>query len=128
MTTPHPHPTSRRASARGGFSMVEMLVATVLLATGLLALAGTTGAVTDLMLQGTRETQASTAAQSRIEGLAGKNCADIVSGTSEGTYKETWTVSTIDTYTRKVRLTVIYSQMATKDTITYTTHLRCKTS
>ena len=119
----------RAPHGRAGFSMVEMIVAVLILSTGLLALAGTTGAVTDLMVEGTRATQAGAVAESRLETIQGTLCANIASGTAvTGAYTEAWTVTTVGTYTRRVKLVITFKSKEVNKTQTFTTYMRCRTS
>jgi prepilin-type N-terminal cleavage/methylation domain-containing protein len=116
-----------RASTRGGFSLVEMIVAIVLLSVGLLALAGTTGAVTDLMVDGARQTEAGSIAQRRFETLQGTACTSIAGGSATtGVFGESWTVTNVGSTSKRVSLTVTYTQYGSSKSQTFNTVIRCK--
>lgn len=55
--------------ARSGFTLVEVLVAVVVLAIGVVALAGTSGLVTRMIGRGKIDTRAVQVASQRLEGL-----------------------------------------------------------
>lgn len=78
---------------RGGFTIVELIVAMVVFAIGVLGLAATTATVARLMGSASRQTIAATVAQSRIENLRARSCASLASGseTVRGV-TSTWTV------------------------------------
>ena len=84
-----------------GFSLVEMLIALVILAISLLALAGLMAATTRNNSFGGHMTEAATFAQDKLEELKALPWANIVGGTdtksgSTGiTYARTWNVSTL---------------------------------
>jgi type IV pilus modification protein PilV len=69
------------SSARAGFTIVELLVAMMIFAVGMLALAATAGTVTRMMGGAKRQTIASQVAQSRIEQLRSSPCASLLGGT-----------------------------------------------
>ena len=86
----------RAAGKRAGFTLVELLVAMMVFAVGMLGLAATAGSVTRMMGGAKRQTIAATVAQSRIEKLRSSPCASIVSGseTVRG-ISNTWTVTAV---------------------------------
>ncbi|NUQ20772.1 MAG: prepilin-type N-terminal cleavage/methylation domain-containing protein [Gemmatimonadaceae bacterium] len=65
---------------RRGFTIVELLVAMMVFAVGVLGLAATTATVARLMGSASRQTIAATVAQSRIEKLRARSCAALASG------------------------------------------------
>ena len=67
---------------RRGFTVVEVMVAIVLLCVGLLGLAATGALVTRLVMEGRRATVAATLAQRHLEGLLAGDCGAPSSGTS----------------------------------------------
>ena len=88
---------SIRGSRRGfgavtGYTLVELLVATVVLAVGVLGLAATAVAVARLTGAGMRQTVAAAAARSRFELLRSGGCGRVASGSAvtRGVH-ESWT-------------------------------------
>jgi prepilin-type N-terminal cleavage/methylation domain-containing protein len=106
--TPRPATSRGTRRSRSGVTMIEMMVALVIIGVGLLALAGSATLVTRLMGGGTRQALAATLAQSRLEQLRATSCATLASGTDTTRSIVTkWTVTTI-TRGRDVTLTVKY--------------------
>ncbi|HEY7460686.1 MAG TPA: prepilin-type N-terminal cleavage/methylation domain-containing protein [Gemmatimonadota bacterium] len=94
---------SRRArrTRRRGFTLIEMMVAILLLGVGMMALAALTTTVTRANVQSSSRTVASSLAQERIERFRTEPYALIVAGNDarvvDGvTYTRTWTVATND--------------------------------
>ena len=113
------------ASPRAGFTLVELMVAIMIFAVGMLGLAATAASVTRMMGGARRQTLAATAAQSRIERLRSSPCSTLTSGadTSRGIIS-TWTVSPV---TRGVNVTetVLYPTTRGMRSRTYNTTLSC---
>ena len=88
--------TRRPSGNRAGFTLVELLVALMVFAVGMLGLAATAGSVTRMMGGAKRQTIAATVAQSRLEKLRSSPCASITSGseTVRGV-TNTWTVTAV---------------------------------
>ena len=87
--------TRRSTGSRAGFTLVELLVAMMVFAVGMLALAATAASVTRMMGGAKRQTLAATVAQSRLEKLRSSPCASLVSGTETVRgVTNTWTVTT----------------------------------
>jgi len=77
-----------------GFTIIEVMVAVMILTVGLLALVGTAGLVTRMIGQGQRYTVVSTLANERIETLRSGGCPAIGAGTeTRGGYVINWLVS-----------------------------------
>ena len=110
---------------RAGFTLVELLVAMMMFAVGMLALASTAASVTRMMGGAKRQTIAATVAQSRLERIRSSKCATLTSGadTVRGVIS-TWTVTAV---TRGVNVTetVIYPTSGGNRTRTYNTTLSC---
>ena len=104
LTMPFRIVPSRRGAAfpaaprpRRGFTIVEAIVAIVMLAAGVLALVSSSAVVLNQMTTGSQNTIASTVASHRLERLRSLNsCAAIVSGSavSRG-MNERWTVDNV---------------------------------
>ena len=109
---PDPAPRRRRVPPllheQGGFTLVELIVALLLLSIGLLGLAGSATVVTRLMGAGSQLTIAAAVAESRIEALAAEPCVSTTGGpvTTRG-ITESWTVSGTG-QTRTVRDSLSY--------------------
>ena len=79
---------------RSGFTIIELVVAIVVLTIGLLALAATAGIVASHVGDGGRLTGAAHAARTVIDSLAARGCAGLTSGSSaRGTIVVSWTVT-----------------------------------
>lgn len=110
-----------------GFSLVEVMIAVVILTVGILALAGTSARVVKTISQGGRLGGASLVAEGRFEILRATACASLASGTSvEGPYTVRWTVATTG-YLRTVGLTVGYTTGGRTHTDTFVTTISCAT-
>ena len=100
-----------------GFTLIEVLVALIVLGVGLLALTGSSSLVTRMIGRGKVETQAALAASRRLEALSlaaaatNPRCtsADFASGgpVSHGRLTESWSVAPTGSL-RRVRVTVTY--------------------
>ena len=94
-----PRNRSRRAlgsKSRAGFTIVELIVAMMVFAVGMLGLAATAGTVTQLMGGAKRQTLAAAVAQSRLERLRSSPCGTLTAGvdTSRGVINK-WTVQAV---------------------------------
>lgn len=119
-------PNASRMQAREGFTIVELLVALMIFAVGMLGLAATAGSVTRMMGGAKRQVIAATVAQSRLERLRSSPCTSIVSGadTTRGIIS-TWTVSAV---TRGMNISETVSFKTSKSglrTRTYFTTIPC---
>ncbi len=112
-------------SVRAGFTLVELLVAMMMFAVGMLALASTAAGVTRMMGGATRQTLAANVAQSRLERIRSSKCSTLTSGidTVRGVIS-TWTVQAV---TRGVNVTetIVYPTPKGTRTRTYNTTLSC---
>ena len=85
-----------------GFTIVEIVVAIVILSVGLLGLVTTAGLVTRMIAQGQRYSVASALANRRFEMLAAGRCANIATGGTTsgadtvGRITLTWTVTNVN--------------------------------
>ena len=116
---------ARHTNSRAGFTIVELLVAMMVFAIGILGLAATAASVTRLMGGATRQTIAANIAQSRLEKLRASPCGTLTNGadTTRGVVS-TWTVQPV---TRGVNVTetVIFPVPNGSRTRTYKTTLPC---
>lgn len=77
-----------------GFTIVEILVAVMVLTVGIMGLVTTAGLVTRMIGQGQRFTEASALANERVEVLRTQRCATVGSGTeTRGAYQINWRVA-----------------------------------
>jgi prepilin-type N-terminal cleavage/methylation domain-containing protein len=100
-----------------GFTLIEVLVALVLLGVGILALTGSSSLVTRMIGRGKVETQAALAASRRLEilrlaaGASNPRCRSAVFASggpvTTGRLTESWAVASIGS-PRRVRVTVTY--------------------
>jgi prepilin-type N-terminal cleavage/methylation domain-containing protein len=112
---------------RRGFSLVEVMISIVILTTGVLALAATTGGVVRLTSQGGRLGGSSIVAEGRFELLRATSCATLAGGsTVERPYTVAWTVTTSGSL-RTVVLTVSYATGRATRTDSYSTTISCAT-
>ncbi len=101
---------SARRTPRSGFTLVELIVAMLMLTIGLLGLAGVGAVVLKQMRGGTYQTVAASIAQSRFEQFEGDACSSIVSGTATVRgMPEKWTVSAMGLRAKTVRDTVTFT-------------------
>jgi Tfp pilus assembly protein PilV len=79
-----------------GSTVVEVLVAIIILSVGLLGLVTTAGLVTGMISQGQRSTEAAVLAGERIEVLRTERCSSAATGTeTRGAYTVSWQVTEI---------------------------------
>ena len=79
------------ATSGRGFTIIELVVAIVILAIGVLGLAGTSAVVSRTLGQGTQHAQAASVAQTRFEIMRTTRCP-VNSGTAtSGKFTEKWT-------------------------------------
>jgi prepilin-type N-terminal cleavage/methylation domain-containing protein len=105
------------ARANGGLTLVEVLVALIVLAVGILALSGSSSMITRMIGRGKSETHAAMAASRRVELLrqvarsTNPRCtsAEFVSGgpVIEDGLTQSWTVTPTGPV-RRIRVTVTY--------------------
>ncbi len=96
-----------------GFTIVEVIVAVLVLSIGLLGLASTAALTTRMIGQGQRYSEASAMATRRFEMLRSRPCAAMGNGTeSEGRYTATWTVADVAAGKAKAVRVIVQSPMA----------------
>lgn len=100
----------RRRARPTGFTIVELIIAIVVLAVGVLGLAGTAAMVTRMVGGGARQTRAANVAASRFERLRTLQCTGVASGSAtQGDISERWTVSNAGSNLRLVVDTVTFT-------------------
>lgn len=117
---------------RAGFTIIEVIVATMILSVGVLALAGTAAVVTKQMASGSRQTVASTIAQARFDSLSSVQCSNLAAGgaTTSGTatfrnghVTETWQVTDGNDVKNIQDKVYVYGL---RDTLVYTSLIPCR--
>lgn len=78
-----------------GFTIIEVLVAVLVLTVGVLALVGTAGLVTRMVAQGHIDSEATALAAQRMEILRAAGCANMGTGgtTTDGPYTVRWKIA-----------------------------------
>lgn len=118
---------------RQGFTVVEVLVAIMVLGVGILALVGSSMLVTRMIGEGKRATFATQIAQRRIELVrriamnTTPQCTGVTAATGTATadrITEQWTI-TVGTGTRSVTARAIYPDGRGLDTVELTTIIGC---
>jgi prepilin-type N-terminal cleavage/methylation domain-containing protein len=103
---------------RGGFTIVEVLIAIIVLTIGVMALASSAGGITRMMSNGQRKTRSMSVAASTLDSLrqkaysASPKCSGLVSGSSSTSgygsmISRAWTVSAGPSGTTKDRSVVV---------------------
>lgn len=98
---------------RSGFTVMELIVAIVILSIGLLGLAATSGSVMRLIGGGGHQTVAANVALARFERMRGLSCGRIANGSAlSRNVQEVWTVTPVGPVATPramdVRLTVTF--------------------
>jgi len=114
-----------------GFTLIEVLIAVVILSVGVLGMVGSAGLASRMIGQGKRNTQAALVAMQRMETLRGQalatnpRCTGLASGTATTTgVTETWTVTGAGR-SRRIRLIVRYQTNRGLATDTVNTVVGC---
>lgn len=111
-----------------GFSLVEVVIAMLILTVGVLGLAATAGVVTRMTGQGGRLGGAAAVAGSRLERLRATPCASLASGAAGGgKYSESWTVTRVGLLVT-VDLSVAYAGTQGTRTDRFATTISCAPS
>ena len=109
MMTRNSHAARRAAAKREGFTLVELIVAILILSVGLLGMASTSAVVLRQMSGGAKQSIAAAVAQSRMEILRANRCGTATSGTATTRgLSESWTVTPL-TRSDSVRVVVSWT-------------------
>ncbi len=121
-------PQPGRLSARGGFTLIELTVAIMILVVGVLGLAGTAGMVSRMVGGAAQQTVAANVASSRFEKLRSVPCAQVTSGTATTrNINEKWTVRQEDTKLFDVKDDISYMAAGGRPrTPTFQSYVLCK--
>lgn len=118
---------------RQGFTVVEVLVAIMVLGVGILALVGSSTLVSRMIGEGKRATFATQVAQQRMEFFRRRaletspNCTNLAAATgtaTTGRISEEWTI-TAGTSTRSITVRAIYPDGRGTDTVQLSTIVGC---
>jgi prepilin-type N-terminal cleavage/methylation domain-containing protein len=115
----------RLVRARRGFTVIEMIIAIVVMSIGILGLAGTARYVAMQMGNGNKQTVAATLATKVADSLSARRCASLASGyqTNRGV-TITWTVAD-SSRTKWVTEQVQYTTKSGPKTLNYLTVIQC---
>ena len=114
-------------SNRRGFTIVEIVVAIVVLSVGLLGLVTTAALVSRMIAQGQRYSLASTLANRRLEKLSAVRCSGMSNGADTvGRIVVTWTVSDVNSGGgKKIVMTVVTPTGRGNHTDLFTSTVAC---
>jgi len=99
--------------ARSGFTIIEVMIAIIMLTIGVLALASSSGSITRMIHFAQAKTDASALAQSVLDSMrysanaTSPKCTNLVSGTVNGVHKRGFTASTVVTTSGDLRDIVV---------------------
>ncbi len=118
--------------ARSGFTIVEVLVAVMILGVGVVALAGSSAMVTRMIGRGKVDTRAAQLATQQVEALrlvaysTTPRCTALANGAlpASGNVTISWTVAVNGTG-RTLTVTATYATVAGTRTQTLTTYIEC---
>src|SRR5262245_8821506 len=99
----------KQVANRDGFTIVEVVIAIIVLSIGLLGLTATAASVTRMVAQGQRYNKATALANERFELLRAQACTAMTAGsTMSGPYAISWTVASVASgRARQVAVTVV---------------------
>jgi prepilin-type N-terminal cleavage/methylation domain-containing protein len=107
-------PRGARFQARRGFTIIELVVAIIIITVGVLALATGSAGVAKQMRSGNQAALAAVVAQSRLETIRSLGCSNLSNGTATTRgMTEKWTVAFISGRARAVTESVTYVPRAT---------------
>ena len=117
----------RPPRARHGFTIIELMIAIVVLSIGVLGLAGTSAMVSRMIGGAAQQTIAANVAATRFEKMRSRQCSAITSGTAtlRGT-SEAWTVSSVGTALKFVVDTVSWRGAGqSKSNLVFQSYVKC---
>jgi Tfp pilus assembly protein PilV len=110
MVTPR-RQTRRRLRARSGMTLVEVLIAVIMLVVGVLAFVGASAATARMLNRGNRSVKAAFYAQEQLETLAATPCPVLADGsaTRQSVYQMAWTITDAPGgQSKRVKLIAVY--------------------
>lgn len=115
----------RRSRVRGGFTLIEMIIAIIVMAIGVMGLAGTASYVAIQMGGANVQTIAATLATQVSDSLSARKCSSLVSGTkTKRGITVSWAVAD-SSRTRWVTEQVQYKTKRGPRTLNYVTVVQC---
>lgn len=114
--------------AERGFTVVEVLIAVLVLTVGLLGMVTTAALTTRMIAQGQRYGEASAIANERFEILRARSCSEMTGGSAQvGRFSVSWTVTPNAAGTwRRVDVTVVSPAARGTRTDRFTTIIACR--
>lgn len=115
------------ARNESGITIVEVIIAVLMVTVGLLAAAGTMGSVTRMLNRGEMTTTAASHAQDQFEAMRALRCPQMTNGSSvRGPYRLDWTVGpTSIGNANRIVLTTTYSMARTTRVDSFETAVAC---
>ena len=112
--------------ARRGVTLIEVIIAIIVMSIGIMGLAGTAGYVATQMGGGNAQTLAAALSTKIADSLASRRCASLVDGTQTNRgVKATWTI-TATPNTRTIDQTLEYTvKRGSKKSVSYQTMIQC---
>lgn len=122
------HPSTSRSHGRSGLTVVEVLVALMLVSVGLLGMAGSSALALRSAHGAAQEERAARRASTRLARLGAAGCVGAVSGVLNdpgGVPMERWTVAPVRNGTAHLEATVFWSSSRGRRTLTVESALLC---
>jgi len=114
-----------RRRARRGFTLVEMIIAIIVMSIGIMGLAGTATYVVRQVGEGSTQTVAAALAAQLTDSLSSRRCSNIVAGNqTKRRVTLTWTVDD-SSRTKWIRTQVQYPTKRGARTLNYQTVVQC---
>lgn len=108
-----------------GFSLIELMIAMVILTVGVLGVTASARMVTQMTGSGGRYGGSAAVASSRFEILRASTCTTLANGTATtGKYSESWTIATAGQL-KTVTLTITYNNGTTTRSDVYSSSISC---
>lgn len=102
---------SKRRRNRSGFTIIEVIVAIIMLVFGVLTFVASSAAVQRMLSRGNRATKAAAYSQERMGIMAATPCASLANGTATrgGVFALAWTVTSVNAgNAKRVRIITSY--------------------
>jgi len=129
MTRRSDRPRQRRCACASGFTLVELMVAVMVMTVGILGLASTAAVVMRTMSGGRQQTVAASVVASRFEQLRNQLCSSVTAGTAATRgITESWTVSAAGTKWKLVVDSVSFAATSRQSSRThvYRSYVPCR--